>query len=179
MGLKIGMQWALAAQEEKNQSNLACCKTCIRHSTQLPLQLPLPSWGILLISQYLSWIRNSTISVSFDSYSVELAQIGPAKPLPKKDASLLLHINYRENIVCFVKCNCYVTFTGCILHSKWNNCRNKLMESVLLYAAVQNENIKRGQILPRWVHCGFASRLAWLEDAPQKIQCMLASNGLR
>lgn len=111
------------------------------------------------------WIRNSSISVSFDSYSVELAQMGPAKPLPKKDASLLLHINYREKIVCFVKCNCYVPFTGCISHSKWNNCWNKLMESVLPFAAVQNENTKWGQILLSRVHCVFASRPIWLEDA--------------
>lgn len=53
------------------------------------------------------------------------------------------------------------------------------MESVLPFAAAENENTKRGQILPSRVHCGFASRLAWVEDAPVKIQCMLALNGLR
>lgn len=53
------------------------------------------------------------------------------------------------------------------------------MESVFPFAAVQNENTKQGQILPSRVHCVFPSRLAWLEDASIKIQCMLALNGLR
>lgn len=166
---------SISCTKRKKQCNSACSKTCIWHSIQLSLQLPLPSWGILLISHYLSWITNSTISVTFDSYSVELAQIGPAKPLPKKDASLLLHINYRENIVCFVKCNCYVTFTGCILHSKWNNCWNKLMESVfpLLQFRMKTSNGAK------FCLAEFIVVLAWLEDAPLKIQCILALNGLR
>lgn len=45
--------------------------------------------------------RNSTISVSFDSYSVDLAKIDLVNPLHMKDASILLHVNYRAKICLF------------------------------------------------------------------------------